>query len=483
MLECKQIYEALLGPAKCAVDLGDGSERGLYVNQDYILHKLGRPHRAINLMFCYYPYDEGWPIRASIAHANKDVSFAWDYPYDDYFPYTGGLNGTKNGDAFTYMKDIRRHGQDVLLTLTVDPHVTDDHLIAIAHDLSTYGHMFLRINHEATGTWFAFNKRCSYQEIADFYVRFHKIIKQYAPNVQTILCIGGVENEDSGKIEKEEEFAEAVRNTDIWSIDQYLALHWGWPYDIASTGGKTHKRYNVQEVLNYTKRSYERFILLNDGIPKPMVMSELNADGDVTGPYDQANMIQQYANIIEQEQKPWLNAFTLYQFRDDGRLGLEITDPNNKDVGIEQPLLKVYKEIIHRDFFSPSIQQNEIIQLPTTLRWGSSEDSQGISIPISFTNNPVFCEAFFEDDLIEANLMLQLNGHWFYKAPGVTYIDLMEAFFETPLSNACTRNLSIFAPPASGENIPGQSADWQTNYYTTIASLPKLRILYNPIES
>lgn len=29
-----------LGPAKCALDLGDGSERAEYVNQDYILHKL-----------------------------------------------------------------------------------------------------------------------------------------------------------------------------------------------------------------------------------------------------------------------------------------------------------------------------------------------------------------------------------------------------------------------------------------------------------
>ena len=39
-----------MGPAQCAVDLGDGSERGEYVNQDYILQKLGRPHRAVNLM-------------------------------------------------------------------------------------------------------------------------------------------------------------------------------------------------------------------------------------------------------------------------------------------------------------------------------------------------------------------------------------------------------------------------------------------------
>ena len=45
MSEIKKIH---MGPAKCAVDLGDGSERGEYVNQDYILNKLGRPHRAVS---------------------------------------------------------------------------------------------------------------------------------------------------------------------------------------------------------------------------------------------------------------------------------------------------------------------------------------------------------------------------------------------------------------------------------------------------
>ncbi len=55
-----------MGPAPCGVDLGDGSERGEYVNQDYILQKLGRPHRNINLMYCYYPLDKGWPARARL---------------------------------------------------------------------------------------------------------------------------------------------------------------------------------------------------------------------------------------------------------------------------------------------------------------------------------------------------------------------------------------------------------------------------------
>jgi len=130
-----KLYALHMGKAKCAVDLGDGSERGEYVNQDYILHTLGRPHRSISLMYCYYPNDEGWPGRASVVHANPDVSFAWDYPYEDYFPYKGGIGGNKEDEPFNFMRDIRRHGQDVTLTMVIDPQVSDEHLIAIAKDL------------------------------------------------------------------------------------------------------------------------------------------------------------------------------------------------------------------------------------------------------------------------------------------------------------------------------------------------------------
>ena len=122
-MECYRIH---MGKAKCAVDLGDGSERGEYVNQDYILSKLGRPHRSISLMYCYYPLDAGWPGRASVVHASPDISFAWDFPYDDYFTYKGGLGGSTEGEPFEYMREIRRHGQDVSLTLTIDPHVSDE---------------------------------------------------------------------------------------------------------------------------------------------------------------------------------------------------------------------------------------------------------------------------------------------------------------------------------------------------------------------
>ncbi|MHB8127745.1 MAG: glycoside hydrolase family 26 protein [Mobilitalea sp.] len=470
-----------MGPAKCAVDLSVGSERGSYVNQDYILHKLGRPHRAINLMYCYYPLDKGWPVRASIAHASDSVAFAWDYPYDDYFTYQGGLNGDLTKEPFTHMRDVRRHGQDILLTLTIDPHVSDDHLIAIAKDLTTFGRMFLRINHEATGNWFSFNKRCTYQEVADFFVRFHKVIKEYAPNVQTILCIGGIEHEDKEEMEKETEFTEAVRQTDIWSVDKYMALHWGWPYDVAEKGGTSHKRDAVQKTYNQTKLSFERFQFLCGGITKPMVMSEFNADGDVTGPYDQVKMIQGFCDMLKNEPATWFSGLTFYQFRDDGRLGLEITDPNNKEVGIEQPALKAYKEIIHEDYFSPSFQLEAETDFPITLRWGSSEDSSGLSIPLHFEKNPIFAEVIFDDELKDLNLMMELNDHWFYKAPGVKTIDFMPAFFEKPLSDTCDINLKLFAPPATGENDSSHGADWAENYYTVIKKLPQVRLRFEPI--
>ena len=247
-----------LTPAQCAVDLSDGSERGFYVNQDYILQRLGRPHRAINLMYCYYPLDETWPKRASEAYADMEVHGAWDYPYDNYFPYLGGKDGNRDGEPFTCMRDVRRHGQDVILTLTCDPHVSDEHIIAIAKDLRTFGRVMLRMNHEASGSWFSFNKRASYEEVGAFFVRFHKIVKEYAPNVKMILCLDGVKDEESGKLEKEEAFIEAVKETDIWSVDRYMALNWGYPFEVAEKDNFQHKRDEVKYTYGMRKLSYDR---------------------------------------------------------------------------------------------------------------------------------------------------------------------------------------------------------------------------------
>lgn len=472
-----KLYALHMGKAKCAVDLGDGSERGEYVNQDYILHTLGRPHRSISLMYCYYPNDEGWPGRASVVHARPDVSFAWDYPYEDYFPYKGGIGGNTEDEPFNFMRDIRRHGQDITLTMVIDPQVSDEHLIAIAKDLKPFGRLMLRINHECTGDWFCYTKRNSYQAIADFYCRAHRIIKEYAPNVQTILCTGGIEGNEN-RIEKEEEFADAVRCTDMWSIDKYFALHWGWPYDVAERGGNSHNRLNIKDVFDYTKKSYDRFSELCGGAKKPMMMSEMNADGDVTGPYEQCDMVKEFCDLIKNNNATWFTNFSMYQFRDRGRLGLEIEDPNNPEVGIAQPLMETYKEIIHDDYFKPEMTVGSEVKLPLTLRWGGAEDAEGIAIPLHFEGNPHFCEVTFEDD---SNLMLEINGHWFYKSPKAKTIDMMSAFFKKPLTGPCDLTLKIFAPPASGENDIS-TEDGLFNSYTTIEKMPKIRLRFEPVE-
>ena len=478
----ENIYKLHMGAAKCAVDLGDGSERGEYVDQDYILNKMGRPHRAISLMYCYYPLDKEFPGRISEVMKDAEISFQWDYPYDDYFTYKGGLEGDTKGEPFTCMRDVRRHGQDVNLTLTVDPHVSDEQLIAIAKDLRTFGRMFLRINHEATGNWFSFNKRCSYQEVADFFVRFSNIIHEYAPNVKTVVCIGGIEHPENGEeMEKEKEFAQCIPAADIWSVDKYMALHWGWPYDVAETGGTSHSRSTVERTYELTKLSYERYKYLNGGQGKPMTMAEFNADGDVTGPYDQAEMVKEFCDKLVEEKADWFSGFTMYQFRDRGRLGLEIQDPNNVNVGIEQPVLKTYKDIIHSEWFYPEMTAGEEINFPVTLRWGGSEDSDGLAIPLHFEKNPHFCEIVFDEE-DNGNYMFELNGKWFYKSPEARTIDMMGAFFEKPLEGECDMTLKLFAPPASGENDPSQGDDWDMNYYYTMNKLPKIRILFGPVE-
>lgn len=474
----QKLYKLTLGKAKCAVDLGDGSERGEYVNQDYILSRLKRPHRSISLMYCYYPFDEQWPARISEAMKDRKIAYQWDYPYDDYFTYKGGLGGSLDDEPFTFMRDIRRHGQDVTLTITIDPYVSDEHLAAIGDDLRTFGRVFLRINHEATGNWFAFNKRATYQEVADFYCRASRIIKEHAPNVITVLCIGGVENPEKAEIAKEKEFSQAVRETDVWSVDKYMSLHWGWPCDIAEPGGNSHVRHSVKDVYRETKLSFERFKYINGGIEKPMVISEFNADGDVTGVYEQAEMVKLFCDYIKEDKAEWFTGFTFYQFRDRGRLGLEIQDPNNSEAGIEQPVMKTYKEIIHDEWFKPTMTVGEEIQLPVNLRWGNSEDAEGISIPVHFDGNPCICELMFEDD---SNLMIEINGTWFYKSPKAKRIDLISAFYDKPLSEETDLYINIFAPPASGENDLS-AEDGAFNYYYTLNRLPKLMVYTKPIE-
>lgn len=455
-----------MGKAKCGLDLGDGSERAEYVCQDYILNKLGRPHRCVNIMYTLYPKDKQWPQRISEACKDMDIDYQWDYPYDDYFPY--GVNG----QPFEQMRDIRRHGQDVLLTLTVDCSLDDDYLRTIARQLKPFGRMRIRINHECAGDWFTHNRRFSYQEVGDFFVRFHNIIKEEAPNVSTIFCAGFLKD-DGSEIEHEKEFLNAYKAADIWSADCYLALHFGWPYDIAEKGSGRYNHSSVDYYYNRFKNTAERLTKLCG--QKPMTTAEFNTDGDVTGAFGQGESIVRFAETFRDNNAEWFNGISMYQFRDRGRLGLELEDPNNSSVGICQPVMESYKKVLYDPYFMPEMTSGDEMQFPVLFRWGSSEDADGIEIPIEFEDTPEFCEITVVDSI---GLMIEINGRWFYKSPEVKTIDLMPAFYNNRLDGKKCISVKLFAPPADGENHDDGTEDWNYNCCTEMKNPPKFRIRY-----
>ncbi|MCR4762831.1 MAG: hypothetical protein K5696_04805 [Lachnospiraceae bacterium] len=459
-----------MGKASLSVDLSDGSERGEYVNQDYILQTIGRPHRAVNLMYTYYPKDKEWPARISEACKDRKVTFAWDYPYDDYFPY--GVND----EPFRFMRDIRRHGQDVTLTLTIDCSLDDEPLREIARQLRPYGRMRIRINHECVGDWFTHNKRFSFREIADFFVRFSGIIHEEAPNVKTIFC-AGVSKEEGGPVEEEESMLPAYLAADVWSADKYLALHFGWPYDDTEEAiGNRSFASSVEETYRGFQYTAKRIRSIT-GQDKPLVLSELNVDGDVVGALHQGEVLKRFYEKIRDERPDWLEAVTLYQFRDRGRLGLEIEDPNNAQIGIPQPMLADYRETIQDPYFCPPMTAGEETAFPAKLRWGGAEDADGLELLLHLAHRPEFLELTFEEPL---SLMIECNGRWFYKAPETKCVDLMGAFTGKEADGA-DLPVRIFATPPEGVNPDDGSGDWMVNYRTVMKEMPKLRVRFTPV--
>lgn len=459
-------YHLHMGAARCGLDLGDGSERAEYVCQDYILQRLGRPHRCVNIMYTLYPRDAQWPQRISVACKDMEVNYQWDYPYDDYFPY--GVDD----QPFAQMRDIRRHGQDVLLTLTVDCGLDDDTLRHVARQLRPFGRMRIRINHECAGDWFTHNRRFSYEEVGAFFVRFHSIIKEEAPNVSTIFCAGFLKD-DGSELEFQDAFLPAYKAADIWSADCYLALHFGWPYDIAEKDSGRYNHSSVEYYYHRFRKTAERLTQLCG--KKPMTTAEFNTDGDVTGAFHQGESIKRFAYAFRDHQADWFQGISMYQFRDRGRLGLEMEDPSNPAIGIEQPVMDDYKEVLFDPYFLPSMTTGHALSFPAQLRWGGSEDADGIEIPMTFTGTPEFCEITCEAAL---SLMIECHGRWFYKAPGVRTIDLMPAFYKHRLDGETVLPIRLFATPVDGENHEDAHADWQFNYYTEMKTPPTFRIRY-----
>lgn len=456
-----------LSPASCALDLGDGSERGEYVNQDYVLSTLGRPHRSISLMYCYYPFAPGWPQRASLVHKKRGKNGAWDYPYDDYFPFPGGPKGNPEAEAFQQMRDIRRHGQEVTLTLTMDCAVPDDHIRVIARQLKPFGRLRLRLNHECDGFWFVYSRMYSYTQVADFFVRFARILKKEAPNVQMIGCWGHVNDFKTGQLNHEKELTPILGAADIWSVDQYFTLHYRWPFTACEPGDfTTHKIVGVDEVWRQIKGVHRRFTQLSRQ-DKGLEIGELNADGNVGGEIYQLKLTESFYRRVLKEKLRFLKGITYYQFRDRGRLGLEREDPNNPDNGLPASFLPVYKKLIQEPYFLP---KETWFRLKGGLRmeWRTSEDSEGLGWKLPLKKHPIFLELLLDKG---ANLMIKAGHKWFYKKPGVEWVDMTQAAMEWGTSKPFP--IVMFAPPADGMNPGGAS-----QVTAKLSRPPRVRLLY-----
>ena len=219
----------------CTLGITAGSERGSYAPQRHVLSRMGRPHHVVNLMFQYYPDMPGWPTQGTNYRGffrNRELNAG-----DGYFPLSLDPDGPWGQEFLRQLADVRAHGSEPQLTLTLHADTPDSTLIGIAESLRPFTPMRIRINHECNGTWFHFNERWTYKQVSDLFVRFHRILHDHAPGVRTVACWNGnAENlrlpadrqPPRGRL-TEDELAPAFREADIVSIDQYASLHYGWP--------------------------------------------------------------------------------------------------------------------------------------------------------------------------------------------------------------------------------------------------------------
>ncbi|MBN2406382.1 MAG: hypothetical protein JXJ19_01685 [Elusimicrobia bacterium] len=464
-------------PARCAADIGDGSERAEYVPQEHLLEALGRPSRAVSIMFEYHPNEKNWPY-----------SRIWDTRYytkgkytNGYFPYMAVHEKNTHCEPFDSIRDIRKFGQDVQLTMTFDVDTPDEHLQQIARDLRPFGRIYLRINHECNGHWFTFNKNYSYKEIGDFFVKFHGIIKEHAPNVLTNACFNGV-NPDQDDIRPhmgEDELAGAFRAADIVSFDYYHSLHWGWPhdgYDPVKDGVKARIR-KVEKAYNVSNRAWwgmlhdfhDLMLRVNNGREKDIYICEANTDADVVGLKKQAGWIRKFYAEVRRNRLEWLKGVTYYQFRDRGGLGLEYEPEEDKKTGRENPSLGAYREAVKDDYFCPVYEEGEETVGGAQLEWISAENATGIYIERDIPRKMKKFEIRLPEQL---NLIIEINKKWFRKPPGSGQLDATGAV--KPGKKA---RINIFAPPPTGENAYDKdNKDYLDVYRCSMAEEPEVLI-------
>jgi hypothetical protein len=309
--------------------LANGSERGDFVAMPDIFAKLGMAHDGIQLMKTYYPHDPAWSSRQKISAvtAKKKISYAWDYEYEDYHPFD-----IWEAESVTRkeIEAIKAYGSDLHLTLTLELSLSDAEIARIVRALNPYGRIFLRINHEANGDWFRYNRQHTFREVSDFFVRCHQIIKNNSTNIYTVFNLSAdyfVNDQivtdrclhlDGAQLNG------ALRVADYWSIDKYTSLHYGWPFEAKITPSSTaYFQGTISSWWQLVEETYLKMIWHNQLQAKPLFINEFNSDSDVDGYEGQAQIIAAIYRRLARGEFDWLAGMTLYQFRDWGGLGLE----------------------------------------------------------------------------------------------------------------------------------------------------------------
>jgi hypothetical protein len=140
---------------------------------------------------------------------------------------------------------------------------------------------------------------------------------------------------------------------------------------------------------------------------------------------------------------------------------LERENPNNKALGIETSLVPLYRELLKEAYFQPKETWTKTQSMKT--EWRASDDSDGLGWTLNHKKKPLFLELAFKR---EANLMVRAGKEWFYKKPGVEWLDVTHAAAEWGTKKPFP--VVAFAPPADGVNPPGKS--------NVVTRLPKPRV-------
>jgi len=463
-ISMQKIEQIRLTPPRCTVGITDGSERGDYAPQDHMFKQIGRPHHVVNLMFQYYPDMEGWPtqgVKWRGFYRNNELNKG-----DGYFPLALEEGGPWGEFFKRQIEDVRAHGQEPQLTLTLHCDTPDETLIQIAKSLAPYGRMRIRINHECNGIWFYFNQRWSYKQVSDLFIRFHHIIHEYAPHLKTVACWNGkgeAYNEPEGKAADggqltEDQLGPMFKIADIVSYDQYASLHYGWPnphFDPAHPDEYFQIPLNVWWDL--VDEVHQEMSDLR-GEDTPIEIHEINEDAELLGFDGQAQWITKfYAEAINRNY-PWLKNITFYMFRDRGGLGLEQEDVENPAIYKELPALPAYKAAIDQDMFKLDIQTGDIVSKDSEplMRWVSTSEAKGLS----FTYNiPEEAKEIKLALPAQQHLMINMDKQWTIKKAGTDHMTF-------PLTGQQQAQINIFAPPADGrDNVDGA-------YETLLAALP-----------